>query len=209
MVAGHRIDDRGVDDLLDRVVLVIAHNADFDRRFLEKRLPTFVTRHRACSRSNIDWKAEGIRSASRKRMSSRPEVIRGAPESSGDRNAGIATWPMPIRRRGVVAPTKRDGTGSSRMGVADHGEGPVLGSMLAVGGTSGCRDGPRCRSLRRARERPNEVGRSSGSPERYARVAAPQRFWFEHPADHPMDCRSALIVPYHFAYASIRRAKYG
>jgi DNA polymerase III subunit epsilon len=33
MVAGHRIDDGAVNDLLGRVVLVIAHNADFDRRF--------------------------------------------------------------------------------------------------------------------------------------------------------------------------------
>src|SRR5690349_7124481 len=62
MVAGHRIDDRAVDDLLSRVVLVIAHNADFDRRFLEKRLPIFATKHWACSRFDIDWKAEGIRS---------------------------------------------------------------------------------------------------------------------------------------------------
>jgi DNA polymerase III epsilon subunit-like protein len=37
MVAGHRIDDHAVYDLLSRVVLVIAHHADFDRRFLEKR----------------------------------------------------------------------------------------------------------------------------------------------------------------------------
>jgi hypothetical protein len=39
MVAGHRIDDRAVSDLLSRVVLVIAHNADFDRRFLERAFP--------------------------------------------------------------------------------------------------------------------------------------------------------------------------
>jgi DNA polymerase-3 subunit epsilon len=63
MVTGHRIDDRAVDDLLSRVVLVIAHNADFDRRFLEKRLPVFATKHWACSRADIDWKAEGIRSS--------------------------------------------------------------------------------------------------------------------------------------------------
>ena len=63
MVAGHRIDDRAVNDLLGRVVLVIAHNADFDRRFLEKRLPVFATKHWACSRFDIDWKAEGIRSS--------------------------------------------------------------------------------------------------------------------------------------------------
>jgi DNA polymerase-3 subunit epsilon len=63
MVAGHRIDDRAVNDLLDRVVLVIAHNANFDRRFLEKRLPAFATKHWACSRFDIDWKAESIRSS--------------------------------------------------------------------------------------------------------------------------------------------------
>jgi DNA polymerase-3 subunit epsilon len=63
MVAGHRIDDRAVDDLLGRVVLVIAHNADFDRRFLERRLPAFAAKHWACSRFDIDWKGEGIRSS--------------------------------------------------------------------------------------------------------------------------------------------------
>jgi DNA polymerase III subunit epsilon len=63
MVAGHSIDDPAVNDLLSRVVLVIAHNADFDRRFLERRLPGFSTKHWACSRSDIDWKAEGIRSS--------------------------------------------------------------------------------------------------------------------------------------------------
>jgi DNA polymerase-3 subunit epsilon len=63
MVAGHRIDDRAVNDLLGRVVLMIAHNADFDRRFLERRLPAFVTKHWACIRFDINWKAEGIRSS--------------------------------------------------------------------------------------------------------------------------------------------------
>jgi len=63
MVAGQRIDDRTVDDLLSRVALVIAHHADFDRRFLEKRLPAFAAKHWACSHTDINWKAEGIRSS--------------------------------------------------------------------------------------------------------------------------------------------------
>ena len=42
MVAGRRIDDGAVNDLVNRVVPVIAHNADFDRRFLEKRVPVFA-----------------------------------------------------------------------------------------------------------------------------------------------------------------------
>jgi DNA polymerase-3 subunit epsilon len=63
MVAGQSIDDQAVGDLLKQVVLVIAHNATFDRRFLEKRVPAFATKHWACSRFDIDWKAEGIRSS--------------------------------------------------------------------------------------------------------------------------------------------------
>jgi DNA polymerase-3 subunit epsilon len=63
MVAGRCIDDCAVNDLLGRVVLVIAHNADFDRRFLERRLPVFAQQYWACSRADIDWKGEGIRSS--------------------------------------------------------------------------------------------------------------------------------------------------
>ena len=63
MVAGHRIEDCAVKDLLGRVVLVIAHPANFGRRFLERRLPAFATKHWVCSRFDIDWKADGIRSS--------------------------------------------------------------------------------------------------------------------------------------------------
>ena len=41
----------------------IAHHAAFDRPFLEKRLPVFAQKYWACSRSDIDGKAEGIRSS--------------------------------------------------------------------------------------------------------------------------------------------------
>ena len=63
MVADHCIDDAAVNDLLGYVVLVIAHNAAFDRGFLERRLPVFATKHWACSRADIDWKSEGVRSS--------------------------------------------------------------------------------------------------------------------------------------------------
>jgi len=63
LVAGHRIDDCVANDLVSRAVLVIAHNADFDRRFLERRLPAFTTKHWACSRFDVAWKAAGIRSS--------------------------------------------------------------------------------------------------------------------------------------------------
>jgi hypothetical protein len=57
--------------------------------------------------SRLFWNRRGSRHGdygrgmppSRRRMSSRPEVTPGAPESSGDRNAGIAMCRTPIKRQ--------------------------------------------------------------------------------------------------------------
>jgi len=89
MVAGHRIDDRAVDDLLSRVVIVIAHNAHFDRRFLEKRLPAFATRHWACSHSDIGWKAEGIRSSALEFVTSSLGFFHDQPRAASDCRATV------------------------------------------------------------------------------------------------------------------------
>lgn len=63
MVAGKQIDDRAVESLLANVALVIAHNAGFDRVFVEQRFPVFATKAWACSWAQIPWSAEGIGSA--------------------------------------------------------------------------------------------------------------------------------------------------
>ncbi len=63
MVMGRRIDDEEVARFLDGVELVVAHNARFDRIFLEKRLPIFESLPWGCSLSQVDWNGEGIGSA--------------------------------------------------------------------------------------------------------------------------------------------------
>jgi len=60
MVAGKRIDDAEVESLISNVSLVIAHNASFDRVFVEDRFPIFSTKAWACSFSQIPWSEEGI-----------------------------------------------------------------------------------------------------------------------------------------------------
>jgi hypothetical protein len=50
---------------------------------------------------------------------------------------GIVTCRTRIRRRRLLGSEKRDGARSSCMGVAHHGEGAVLGSMLGLGRTIG------------------------------------------------------------------------
>ena len=60
MVAGQRIDDDRVGALVSNASIVIAHNADFDRPFLENRLPVFASLPWGCSLSDIDWIAEKL-----------------------------------------------------------------------------------------------------------------------------------------------------
>jgi DNA polymerase III subunit epsilon len=55
MVRGQRIDDDAVVRELARAHLVIAHNASFDRRILERRLPAFADRYWACSLQEVPW----------------------------------------------------------------------------------------------------------------------------------------------------------
>ena len=60
MVAGHTIDLTEVSRVAAPASLIIAHNAAFDRRFLERFSDVFTTKPWACSLSQVDWAAEGF-----------------------------------------------------------------------------------------------------------------------------------------------------
>jgi len=62
-VKGQVLDAARVAELLTGVDLVIAHNAGFDRPFVEKRFAQFAELNWACSFADIDWKALGRGSA--------------------------------------------------------------------------------------------------------------------------------------------------
>ena len=59
MVKGHRLDDGAVQAMVSRAELIVAHNAGFDRPFVEARFPGFAAKAWACSFKDIDWKAAG------------------------------------------------------------------------------------------------------------------------------------------------------
>ena len=63
MVRGHRLDDPQVEAMVSRADLVVAHNAGFDRPFVEARFPCFAGKAWACSFADIDWKAAGASSS--------------------------------------------------------------------------------------------------------------------------------------------------
>jgi DNA polymerase-3 subunit epsilon len=60
MVKGQCIDDDKITALCEGVELVVAHNAAFDRPFLERRLPIFKTLNFGCSHQQIAWAEEGF-----------------------------------------------------------------------------------------------------------------------------------------------------
>ena len=63
MVKGKSINDQAVHDLLQGVSLVIAHNARFDRPFVENRWPIFTTLPWGCSIQDVNWRTNGVGSA--------------------------------------------------------------------------------------------------------------------------------------------------
>ncbi|MDP2449871.1 MAG: 3'-5' exonuclease [Polaromonas sp.] len=63
MVRGHKLDESRVAAMLAGADLVIAHNAGFDRPFVEARLAQFAQLPWACSFADLDWKKEGRGSA--------------------------------------------------------------------------------------------------------------------------------------------------
>jgi DNA polymerase-3 subunit epsilon len=61
-VRGRKIDEGEALDLISRAHLVVAHNARFDRAFLERRLGVFAELPWACSAQDVPWRREGLES---------------------------------------------------------------------------------------------------------------------------------------------------
>ncbi len=58
MVQGQAIDAQMVMDMVPPAALIIAHNANFDRKFVEKAFPVFSTKAWACSMKQVPWREE-------------------------------------------------------------------------------------------------------------------------------------------------------
>ena len=63
MVRGQRLDEAAIGRVLEGAGLVIAHNAGFDRPFVEARLPAFRALPWACSLKEVPWDSLGLGSA--------------------------------------------------------------------------------------------------------------------------------------------------
>jgi len=62
-VKGQKLNEATIQDMVERADLIVAHNAGFDRPFVENRLAVFEHKAWACSYQGINWKAQGLGSA--------------------------------------------------------------------------------------------------------------------------------------------------
>lgn len=61
-VQGLRLDYRQIRAMLRQADFVVSHNADFDRGFVQRLMPSARTKIWLCSMRGIDWRAKGLTS---------------------------------------------------------------------------------------------------------------------------------------------------
>ncbi|MDO9003056.1 MAG: 3'-5' exonuclease [Aquabacterium sp.] len=100
MVSGQRLNEARIATLLEGVSLVIAHNARFDRAFVEGRLPAFAELPWACSLAEIDWSEEGRGSAKLEFLASELGLFYDAHRAEMDCHALLAVLSQPLPNSG-------------------------------------------------------------------------------------------------------------
>lgn len=103
MVAGHHIDPAVVASFAASAAFVAAHNASFDRRFLERYSDVFKTKPWACSMSQVDWAGEGHEGVKLAYLASGAGFFYDKHRAVNDCAAAIELLSLPLPRSGVPA----------------------------------------------------------------------------------------------------------
>jgi DNA polymerase-3 subunit epsilon len=103
MVAGHSIDPAAVGSFAAGAALVVAHNATFDRRFLERFCETFATKAWACSMSQVDWAGEGHEGTKLAYLAAGAGFFYDRHRATNDCLAAVALLGAPLPRSGKFA----------------------------------------------------------------------------------------------------------
>ncbi len=103
MVAGHQIDPARVASFAAPAAFVAAHNAAFDRRFLERYSDVFKTKPWACSMSQVDWASEGYESVKLPYLANGAGFFYDKHRAVNDCAAAIELLSLPLPRSRVPA----------------------------------------------------------------------------------------------------------
>ena len=103
MVAGQQMDDARVAAIISGAALVVAHNAAFDRPFLERRFKVFETLAFGCSHAQIAWDQENVRGSKLEYLGYLYGFFYDAHRSEMDCRALIEILSRPLPVSGVYA----------------------------------------------------------------------------------------------------------
>lgn len=106
MVAGHSIDPGEVSAFAAPASLVIAHNAGFDRKFLERFCDVFTTKAWACSQTQVPWADEGFVGTKLGYLLAGCGLFHGAHRAVDDCRAAVEILARPLPRSGAPAMSK-------------------------------------------------------------------------------------------------------
>ena len=103
MVAGKQIDAAAVSSFVADANIVIAHNANFDRKFAERYWPQFVHKHWGCSVTEIDWRANGFEGSRLGYLLIGAGLFHDAHRAVDDCRALLEVLAMPLTKSGRPA----------------------------------------------------------------------------------------------------------
>ena len=89
MVEGQTIDTLRMRELVSQAALIVAHNANFDRKFAEAEFDFFAAKPWACSMSQIPWRDEGLEGGKLEYLALKSGFFYDAHRASTDCYAGI------------------------------------------------------------------------------------------------------------------------
>jgi DNA polymerase III subunit epsilon len=103
MVAGASIDAAEIEAFLGPAALVIAHNAGFDRHFMERLCGAFATLPWACSWAEVPWADEGFDGAKLAHLVAAQGFFHDGHRAVHDCRAGIEILARALPRSGRTA----------------------------------------------------------------------------------------------------------
>ena len=103
MVAGRTLDTERITAVIRDATLIVAHNAAFDRPFVEQRLPQFKLLPWACSLEQVPWAEEGFRGAKLEYLGWASGFFYDAHRSEADCRALLELLRRPLPKSGRIA----------------------------------------------------------------------------------------------------------
>jgi DNA polymerase III subunit epsilon len=99
-VSGQRLDEAAIRRFVAPAVLILAHNAAFDRQFAERASDIFTTKAWACSMTQVDWSSEGYEGAKLSYLATQAGFFYDRHHAVHDCYAGLELLSRPLPRSG-------------------------------------------------------------------------------------------------------------